>query len=367
MAPGMASLATGENPGPVSAPPGDGPPGRRRTAARSRPSCTPAWCSTEAWPSISWTARMSAPWSSMCVAHECRSTWGVSLPSRPDPRPPAPDHQPGALAGQPAAPPVEEHGVGVAPALPLLGDQRRPAAGAEPVHERGDGVAADRHDPLLRPLAERPQQRRLEVDVAEPQAHQLRDPQPGPVEHLEDGPVAPGHAARRPADGGQQRLDLGLGQRLGKPGGHPGRLDVGAGVARIRPSSARNRCSDRAATTARATWPAPARRRAGAPTYASTSASRTSSSAEAPGAQPCAPAPRRRAGRPPAWTPPGPSRSPATTATPRPRAAAASASSAMSVIADVSAWADGQAPYVRRPALNVAPGAALRLPLPHLR
>src|SRR4029453_8930057 len=38
---------------------------------------------TLAWPSISCTARRSAPWSSMWVAHECRSTWGVSLSAMP--------------------------------------------------------------------------------------------------------------------------------------------------------------------------------------------------------------------------------------------------------------------------------------------
>ena len=37
----------------------------------------------DAWPSTSCTTRMSAPWSSMWVAHECRSTCGLSLPSRP--------------------------------------------------------------------------------------------------------------------------------------------------------------------------------------------------------------------------------------------------------------------------------------------
>ena len=77
-------------------------------------------------------------------------------------------------------------------------------------------------------------QRRLEVDVAQSQAHQLGDAQPGAVQHLEDGPVPPGDrvVADHRAD---QGLDLGLAERLGQAGRHPRGLDPGAGIA-VRPT-----------------------------------------------------------------------------------------------------------------------------------
>ncbi len=147
----------------------------------------------------------------------------------PASRAPVLDHQPGALAGQAPAPAVEEHRLGVAPAGPAGGDQRRPAARAQPGGQRGRGVAPEGNDALLRPLAERPHQPRLQVDVAQPQADQLGDAHPGAVQHLEDGPVAPG--GRLVAHhGGQQGLHLRLAQRLGQPRRHPGGGDLRPGV-----------------------------------------------------------------------------------------------------------------------------------------
>ena len=58
---------------------------------------------TEAWPSSSWTVRMSAPWSSMWVAHEWRSTCGVSRSASPARVAVLPHDAPRALPGQPAA------------------------------------------------------------------------------------------------------------------------------------------------------------------------------------------------------------------------------------------------------------------------
>ena len=138
-------------------------------------------------------------------------------------------HHPGSLAREPAAPAVQEHRLGVVPPRPAFGFQLRPTGRTEPVHQGGHRVPAHRDDALLGPLAEGTQETSVEVEVGHGQAHQLRDAQPGAVQHLEDGPVSPGHGvgALHPAE---QRGHIGLAEGLGQATGHPGHLHLGRGV-----------------------------------------------------------------------------------------------------------------------------------------
>ena len=83
-----------------------------------------------AWPSSSWTTRMSAPWSSMWVAHEWRSTCGESRSPRPTRSPAVAHDHPAALAGQAAAARVQEHRVAVAPGARAAALELRAGRGA---------------------------------------------------------------------------------------------------------------------------------------------------------------------------------------------------------------------------------------------
>src|SRR4029450_2061464 len=65
----------------------------------------------------------------------------------------------------------------------------------EPVAQCGAGGLADGDASNLGPLAEHGQQALREVGVAELEATALADAEPGPVEDLEDGEVAPGQRA----------------------------------------------------------------------------------------------------------------------------------------------------------------------------
>ena len=135
----------------------------------------------EAWPSSSCTARMSAPWSSMWVAQEWRSTWGLSRPASPTRSPWRLQHVPRALAGEPAAAGVQEHRLGVATSAPLRGRERRTAPGPEPGREGPRGGRADGHDPLLAPLAEGPQRATASRSTSpseSPTSSEIRTPVP---------------------------------------------------------------------------------------------------------------------------------------------------------------------------------------------
>ena len=102
---------------------------------RTTPSCRAGWWRSRTWPRSSWTTRMSAPWASMWVAQEWRSTWGWTRSSMPAARALLLEHAPDALAGEPPAPGVEEHRLGVAAPGPAPGLELGPAPGTEPVVE----------------------------------------------------------------------------------------------------------------------------------------------------------------------------------------------------------------------------------------
>ena len=241
-----------------------GRPRTRCAAARSTPACTAASCSARRGPSSSCTARMSAPWSSMWVAHEWRSTCGLSRSPRPARlavararsarRPGAYSRPPRRLRNTASASPRRAHRSGASTSRP---------PGAELGAERVAGEAADRHDPLLGALAEGPDQGALGGRRRRGyRPDQLGDAQPGAVEHLEHGPVAAGH--RLVADHrGEQAVDLVLGQRLGQalraPGAPPRRRpDRPPGALRRPGTGSSARTATRATRLTDGRRPAPA-------------------------------------------------------------------------------------------------------------
>ena len=162
-----------------------------------------------AWPSISCTARRSQPPASRWVAKLWRSVWGLIRPAEPGGAGVALDDLVEALAGQRAAAEVDEQ-----LRLVALADQLRPAA-AHVDADRGDRLAAERDQPLLRALAAGAQEALAQVEVGDLEADRLRGPQPARVHHLQQRPVAQRRrlvAARRR----QQQLHLGVVEDLGK-------------------------------------------------------------------------------------------------------------------------------------------------------
>ena len=83
----------------------------------------------------------------------------------------------------------------------------RRAAHPEVLLDGLDGLAAQRDQPLLAPLAADPQRFGELVEVLDVQPDQLADAQPGGVDRLEDRPVA-GAQQRGRVGGGQKGLDL---------------------------------------------------------------------------------------------------------------------------------------------------------------
>ena len=135
-----------------------------------------------------------------------------------------PSHRPPTEAEWRAAG-VTEDGFRVAPAAPSLGSHEIPATGGEPSLERLRGVTAQRHDALLRALAEDADQPVAAGQVGEVQADDLGDARSGAVEHLEERPV-PARDGVLPAGRVEDLRDLRLRQRLREAQGQPSRLDV---------------------------------------------------------------------------------------------------------------------------------------------
>ena len=84
--------------------------------------------------------------------------------------------------------------------------QARPRA-VQPVAQALDRHPAQRHETLLAPLPEAAQHAAVEIDVARADRHQLGDPEPGGIQHLEHRGVAPPERAG-PVGGRQQAIDL---------------------------------------------------------------------------------------------------------------------------------------------------------------
>ena len=97
----------------------------------------------------------------------------AELPLQPHPGTVPPQHVPCPLATQPAPSSIEEDGLGVTSSSPLRRDDLRTTSGSEPGDERAQRVVANGDDALLGALAERSQQRVVEVEVAHREPHQL--------------------------------------------------------------------------------------------------------------------------------------------------------------------------------------------------
>ena len=250
--------------------PGDG---RHSKARRSRSVETFVYTCVveiEAWPSSSCTTRRSAPWSSMWVAQEWRSTCGLSRSHEPGPR-----RRSAVTMAQPAwrdrRPPRWLRNT--ASASPRRAQRAGARAGGGRTAPASRPPRPARADPTgtMRSFAPLPKTRTsalVGVEVAERQPAQLADAHARAVEQLEDGavPTVDGVVADH---GVEQRRHLLLGERLGQPGGHPRCGDVGRGVGRRsgppRPGSGGGRGRRRVARATEAGARPPARRW---PTYA---------------------------------------------------------------------------------------------------
>src|SRR4029079_7550330 len=91
--------------------------------------------------------------------------------------------------------------------------EERPAPGEIAAHGLY-AFASERDDPLLVTLAEAPNNAVVQVDPAAVEPHRLADPEPGPVEELDEGAVAE-HPWRRAVGRLDEALDL---ARRGRPG-----------------------------------------------------------------------------------------------------------------------------------------------------
>ena len=127
----------------------------------------------------------------------------------------APHHAPCALSAEPPAPLVQEDGLGVATPRPPPRGQSRPTARSEPIRHRRMRDATERQHPLLRSLAEHPDHRVAEVEIAQREAAQLADAHPRPIEQFEDGPVAVVGSGDTDG-GGKKASDLLLAERFRK-------------------------------------------------------------------------------------------------------------------------------------------------------
>jgi hypothetical protein len=112
----------------------------------------------------------------------------------------APEDEEGAGPGQRAALRVEEK------LRAVSAIQERPSPGEVPAH-RLDPFAPERDDPLLVPLAEAPNDAAVQVDPATVESHGFADPEPGPIEELDEGAVAK-RSWSRPVRRVDQALDL---------------------------------------------------------------------------------------------------------------------------------------------------------------
>ncbi len=210
----------------------------------------------------SWTTRMSAPWSSMWVAQEWRSTWARAV-AQPDGLPVAADDAPPPPAGEPPAPGVEEDGLGVTPPGPAVGHHPVPAPRAQPRRQRLPGQAATGTTRSLAP-SRRPAAGSTAGRGRPGSARRARDPQAAPVETSR---MARSRRATASSPVTAPRSDSTSASEsaLGSPEGTLGRWTSPAGLEDMWPSSSRNRCRDRTDTSARPPTPAPAPRPAGTP------------------------------------------------------------------------------------------------------
>jgi hypothetical protein len=106
--------------------------------------------------------------------------------------------------------------------------EERPAAGQIPAY-RLDSFAPERDDALLVSFPETADDAVLQVDPAAVEPHRLTDPQPCPVEELDQSPVAKRPRCRA-VRGLDQSLDLARGERSRQAVPAPRKVDLGRRV-----------------------------------------------------------------------------------------------------------------------------------------
>ena len=187
----------------------------------------------EAWPSSSCTTRMSAPWSSMWVAHEWRSTCGDSRPAEADPRRRSARTMAHAPWRDSRPPRWLRNTASASPRRAQRGRARARAAAADGASQSASAArrrAAERHDPLLGALAEAPAPAppsRSRSPSDSPHSSEMRMPVPYSSSRMARSRRCTGVGAD---DGVEQGADLVLVERLGQAGGHAGRGHVGGRV-----------------------------------------------------------------------------------------------------------------------------------------
>src|SRR4051812_29527307 len=101
----------------------------------------------------------------------------VAVPAHDSPR---------SLPAEAPAAGIEEQRLGVPTTGPALGFHIGSTTGSEPVLQCSGRAAPEWDQPFLRPLAEGTDQPVDEIDVGQGKPDELRDAQPGAVQHLED-------------------------------------------------------------------------------------------------------------------------------------------------------------------------------------
>src|SRR5262245_2357526 len=97
--------------------------------------------------------------------------------------------------------------------------------------ERAERRTSHRHDPFLAPLAEDAHRTALDVEAFPVESGELRHPQPGRVEQLEDGAMAP-RAQRSVPRHAEEPVDVVEAQMRGQRPAHFRRRDTGGGIVR---------------------------------------------------------------------------------------------------------------------------------------
>ena len=206
----------------------------------------------EAWPSISCTVRMSAPQSSMWVAQEWRSTWGVSSPSRPAsaPRRRTTVHTPWRVSRPP------RWFKKTASASPRRA-QRRGSSRPRPsgASQRSSASAAQRPTGTIRSLEPLPITRaspscRSTSASDRPVSSEMRQPVPYITSRMARSRRSAGSS---PATASTSEATWAAVRALGRPRRSGGISTSAAGSSARWPSAARNRCRPRTATRARVT------------------------------------------------------------------------------------------------------------------
>ena len=234
--------------------------GRPGTAAPGRPPCTAG-----SWRSRRGRAVPGPPADRRRGRADGWRTSGAARGATADRRVPSGsarllEDQPDVLATEPAPTPADEHRLGVGAPPTRSGWSSGPTPGSSQSTRRRRRRPAERHDPLLGPLAEHPGRSRRRGQVTEREPAQLRHPHAGGVEQLEHALDPDATTGSAPVTDVEQPDDLLLGQRLGQPGGHPGRLEIGrrvVGPPTVLQQEAMELTDDR--DLASDAWPAPDR------------------------------------------------------------------------------------------------------------